>query len=235
MSKSLKYTLFWVTVYSLGMAFLESAVVVYLRELYYPGKDLFPLQLVDSHIAITELLRELATVIMLVSIGFMVSKNAKARFAWFIYSFAIWDIFYYVFLKLLINWPMSILEWDVLFLLPFTWVGPVIAPVINSICMIVLALIIVTLVDKNKSMQIGKWPWLLLIVGSLVVIVAYTQDYVRFMSQQFSIFELLKPSNGKAIIKLAQAYIPLSFNWLIFGTGVGMHLTAIAMVLKRNK
>ena len=130
----------WVIIFSIAMAFLESAVVVYIREIYYPEGFNFPLKLIDNHIAITELLRELATVIMLIAIAVLAGKNSYERFAYFILSFAIWDIFYYVFLKMILNWPLSFLEWDVLFLLPYTWVGPVIAPIINSILMIILAL-----------------------------------------------------------------------------------------------
>ena len=85
------------------MGFLESAVVVYLREILYPEGFAFPLSPIPVSLAVTELLREVATLIMLVTIGIIAAKRFSTGFAWFIYSFAIWDIFYYVFLKLLLD------------------------------------------------------------------------------------------------------------------------------------
>jgi hypothetical protein len=234
MSKSLFNTLLWVTIYAIAMAFLESAVVVYLRELYYPTHELFPLNLIDGHIAFTELLRELATLVMMVAIGFLASDNGKGRFAWFIYTFAIWDIFYYLSLKFLINWPSTLMEWDVLFLIPFTWIGPVIAPIINSITMISLAMVIHHFINKKATVKIGLYPWILLFAGSFIVIGAYAEDYVQFMSQQFSIFGLLNPANGDAIIELAARYIPHDFAWWTFSAGVLMHLAAIGLVIRSN-
>jgi len=110
--------LLWVTLFAVAMGMLESSVVIYLRELYYPAGFKFPLHATSYTVAVTELFRELSTLIMLLGIGMLAGKNKHERFAWFIYSFAIWDIFYYVFLYLLINWPVTLFDWDVLFLLP---------------------------------------------------------------------------------------------------------------------
>jgi len=134
--------LLWVTLFAVAMGMLESSVVIYLRELYYPAGFKFPLHATSYTVAVTELFRELSTLIMLLGIGMLAGKNKHERFAWFIYSFAIWDIFYYVFLYLLINWPVTLFDWDVLFLLPTMWVGPVWAPVFLSLLMILLALCI---------------------------------------------------------------------------------------------
>ena len=84
-----KQLLFWMTLFSIAMGFLETSVVVYLRELYYPGVDIFPLVQIDSHIAITELFRELATMIMLLGVGWIAGRNGSERFAWFLFSFAV--------------------------------------------------------------------------------------------------------------------------------------------------
>ncbi len=133
-------TLTWVVVFSIAMGYLEAAVVVYLRELYYPEGFDFPLKEMDMGIIVTELFREAATMIMLLSIGFLAAKRKIERLAYFVLPFAIWDIFYYVFLKVALGWPESLLTWDILFMLPVTWVGPVICPVINSLTMILLCM-----------------------------------------------------------------------------------------------
>ena len=132
-----------VTLFGIAMAYLESAVVVYMREIYYPEGFTFPLKMIEGRIAVTEIFREAATMVMLVTIAMIASRHAIERFAWFLYTFAIWDIFYYVFLYLLLGWPSSLMTWDILFMIPVTWTGPVLAPVINSITMILLATIII--------------------------------------------------------------------------------------------
>ena len=228
-------TFLWITLFGIAMGFLETSVVVYLRELYYPEGFNFPLNPIGEGIALVEILREAATMIMLLMIAFMVGKNAIERLAWFIFSFAIWDIFYYVFLYLLIDWPQTIMEWDILFLIPVTWVGPVICPVINSIMMIVLAGLLVHFSKKNKTVTVGGVGWFLLIVGSVVVIVAYTLDYVTYMQQWFSLGQIFSMGNSADLLAKATEYVPRSFNWYIFTLGILMHLLALVGIYNKNK
>lgn len=225
MTLKLKYTLFWITFFSIAMGLLESAVVVYLRELYYPHGFSFPLQTMSTTTALTELLRELATLIMLLSIAVLTGKNKNTRFAWFIYSFAIWDIFYYVFLKLLLNWPESFLTWDILFLLPTTWVGPVICPVLLSIAMIALALLIVFKTENGQPANLKPWHWISLIAGSVIVIVSFTLEYSQYILQQFSFTQLF--SFTPKLMNYAIQFIPQQFPWLIFGLGFAVILAPI--------
>ena len=235
MKSSTIKTILWVTIFAIAMGFLETSVVVYLRKLYYPEGFKFPLKIIDNDIITTEFFRELATMVMLIGISILTGRNTLEKFAYFIYTFAIWDIFYYVFLKLLLNWPESLLTWDILFLVPFSWVGPVITPVINSLTMIVLAWLIIYFTDKRKSPKTGFLTWSLLILGSLIVIIAYTQDYVAFMMKQFTIGQLLSVTNSKEMLALAIQYIPVSFNWLLFMVGVLMHFGAIVLFFLKNK
>ena len=132
---NLRKKLITITAFAIAMGFLESAVVVYMREILYPEGFAFPLSPIPVSLAVTELLREVATMVMLVTIGVIAAKRFSTGFAWFIYSFAIWDIFYYVFLKLLLGWPESVLTWDVLFLIPTIWTGPELLPVLVSLTM----------------------------------------------------------------------------------------------------
>ncbi|MEA3443519.1 MAG: hypothetical protein U9R19_02200 [Bacteroidota bacterium] len=224
----------WITIFGIAMALFESAVVIYLRELYYPDGFQFPLQQIEGHIAIVEILSEAATMIMLLAIAAIAGKTAIEKFAWFIFSFAVWDIFYYVFLYLLIDWPQNLLEWDILFLIPVTWVGPVICPVINSIMMIGLALLLIFFSKKNKKSIVGWLAWMLLIVGSIVVIVSYTNDYVIYMQQWFTFKEIIFFENSDKILEKASMYIPHKFNWYIYGVGIFMHIIAIANIYQRN-
>ena len=225
----------WVTVFAVAMAFLETAVVVYLRKLYYPDGFNFPLKLIGPDIALTEFLREIATLIMLIAVGIFAGRNHTERFAWFIYTFGIWDIFYYVFLVALLDWPSSLLTWDLLFLVPVTWVGPVLGPIINSLMMIALALMIIFFTEKKTRAKIGKWVWILLISGSLIVIVSYTEEYTRYMLQQFSLIEITGFSSTEQVITYAGTFIPRHFEWWIYAIGAGMHFAGIFLVWKRNQ
>lgn len=97
MNSQTKKTLIWISLFAIAMGFLETSVVVYLRELYYPRGFKFPLVIIPNKIAVVEFWREIATIVMLVGAGIIAGKTRLSRFAYFIIAFAIWDIFYYCF------------------------------------------------------------------------------------------------------------------------------------------
>ncbi|HRG59565.1 MAG TPA: hypothetical protein PK323_11455 [Bacteroidia bacterium] len=214
MNLNLKQKVIWLTAFSIAMGFLETAVVVYLREIYYPHGFEFPLVPIISTIAITEVLRELATLIMLLGIGILTGKNKAERFVCFLYSFAVWDIFYYIFLKLLLQWPASLFTWDILFLLPVPWVGPVIAPCITSLSMIVLFAYVMYYSDKNPSIKITAVEWKYLILGSIIVIISFVWDYFKY---KINVHETVQGSTS--LLNELANYIPQSFNWPLFWFG----------------
>lgn len=228
-------TVIWVLVFSIAMGFLEAAVVVYIRELYYPEGFDFPLKEMNLRVMVTELLREAATMIMLLSIGFIAATRKIERFAYFIFSFAIWDIFYYIFLKLALGWPESLLTWDILFLIPVTWVGPVICPVINSMTMILLCLLILHYSGKGVNASIKRMEWIILIIGSIVVIFAYIQDYSSFMLNEFAFWDFVLIRDKEAVLGHAAYYIPEKFNWYIFSLGQSLFFVAIGMYILRMR
>ncbi|HNZ43117.1 MAG TPA: hypothetical protein PLI16_01190 [Bacteroidales bacterium] len=232
--KSNTIKIFWILLFSIAMGYLESAVVIYIRELYYPEGFAFPMKLISEKIMITEFFREAATMLMLLGTAIIAGRNAIERFAYFIMCFGIWDIFYYVFLYLILGWPQSLLTWDVLFFIPLTWIGPVLAPVINSATMIFLAAVILFFKHQNGAVKTGMLVWTLLIVGSLVVIVSYTMDYAGFMSQRFSIIQQMGWGNTEGLMEYALSYIPRTFNWWVFFVGLAMHITAILFIMTKN-
>lgn len=210
------------------MGFMECAVVVYLRKIYYPDGFSFPLVPIQNNIGITELLREIATIIMLLSIGFIAGKTKVQRFSFFIFCFAIWDIFYYVFLKLLIGWPLTLADWDILFLIPVPWIGPVSVPCILSLTMILYAIILTTAEQRIQKLKINKSDWLMMSAGSIIIVLTFIYDYLRiafspgvFMSQEEL---LLRMSN----------YIPEHYNWWMFLTGESIFLITLFLILNRN-
>lgn len=222
-----------VTLYAIGMAFLESSVVVYIRELLYPDGFNFPLSSLDGSLALTELLRELATLIMLVSVACLAGKNFSSSFAWFLYTFAVWDIFYYIFLKLIIGWPESIFTWDVLFLIPVTWTGPVLSPLIECLIMIALSLLIILHSEKGINTKLRLVEWFTLIGGAVIVIIAFSWDYTDFILEKYSFSDIWNIPDSEAILEYATGYIPRSFNWILFSAGNILLISAIFIIYRR--
>lgn len=225
--KQIKYNLIVLAIFSIAMGFFESAVVVYIREIYYPNGFEFPLVPFEIKILVTELLREVATLIMLICIAVITGKNLHQRFAMFLFSFGIWDIFYYIFLKLLIDWPASPLTWDILFLLPVPWIGPVLAPCLLSFTMITFALLLLSINDKNNSINIRWIDWLLLITGSLVIIGSFTKDYFLI------IFNLSRGRDVGSMMDNLQQLVPTEYNWIIFFIGWILILAGIYCIYRK--
>lgn len=210
-------SLLWVTLFGIAFGMVESAVVIYIREQYYPEGFFFPIKAISGKIIFTELWREAATLLMLVAIGIAAGKNSVQRFAYFLLSFAVWDIFYYVFLKVFISWPESLFTWDILFLLPVAWIGPVIAPVILSFLMIGMALMLIA-----KNQRIKGREWVLFIGGALISILSFTLDFMTYMHVNAGDTSLTKD-----VGRLSLTYVPQQFDWWIFGIAVGCILGAM--------
>jgi hypothetical protein len=225
-------TLLIITLLFIALGYIESAVVVYMREILYPGGFQFPLAPIEMNLAITEIIREFATLVILVCIGMLTGRKFSEKFAWFLYSFAIWDIFYYVFLKLLIGWPESLMTWDILFMIPTTWVGPVITPVLVSFTMILLAMILVYYNRKFEIVKIDRIEWALMIIGSIILILSWTWDYSGFILEHFTFREIWTVP-GEKLYEVASQYVPRKFYWGLFWIGEGIILSAIGLLYWR--
>ena len=127
----------WVGLFGASFGYVEAAVVVYLRALYSREGITFPLQPMPDAMVTVEAVREAATLVMLVAVGILAGRGRWGRFGAFLLAFGVWDITYYLWLKVTINWPSSLFEWDVLFLLPLPWLGPVIAAISIALIMVV--------------------------------------------------------------------------------------------------
>jgi hypothetical protein len=173
--------LIWVTVFAIAMAYLESAIVVYLRMLYYPQGFDFPLAAAPNSIIFIEIGREAATMIMLVAIGFFCGRSPIERFAYLLYSFAVWDVGYYVWLKIFIGWPPSLLTWDVLFLIPLPWIGPVLAPLLVSFAMMWAGVWIIKRQDQGITPRFSFRTWCAEIVCGLSIIFSFLWDIRNVM------------------------------------------------------
>ena len=172
-------------IFSIAFAYIESAVVVYLRAIFHPDGFTFPLRNFDTilqnkAILLTEIGREAATIVLIFSGAWLFGRNLQQRFAYFLMIFAVWDIFYYVWLKVLSaylkaipNWPASIMDWDILFLIPMAWAGPVVAPVLVSIILLVFAMIILYRDSRGIPIKASKTEWLGFIAAGVIIVVSF--------------------------------------------------------------
>lgn len=224
----------WVTAFAIAMAFLESAVVIYLRELYYPVEFRFPMAPIKRHIAITELLRELATLVMLLAPGALITLRRLERFAWFIYCFGVWDIFYYVFLKALLDWPATLLDWDVLFLVPVVWVGPVLAPCIVSAGLIAVGLLLLRRREIDAAFTIRGWEWgLLLTSGALILYTFLEEPLEHILHAAKGDGPLTLPDAGHEALAGLRDYIPVHYNWALFACACAMASVVTLRLVRR--
>ena len=165
-----------VFLFAAAFAFVESAVVVYLRAIYYPEGFSFPLHIMRTPHLLVELFRELSTIVMLVSVGLLTGSTRWQKFSYFLVAFGVWDIFYYVWLKVVLNWPSSMFDWDILFLIPLPWIGPVIAPILISLMMIAAGLLIIQQEASGKSFRPSLSAWLISGTASFVILYTFVQD-----------------------------------------------------------
>jgi len=174
-----KYLGIFTTAFCFGVAFayIESSVVVYLREIYYPNGFRFPLNLVFCKIGVIELGREAMTMVMLYTVAFISGKSRYQRWSYFLFLFGVWDIFYYIWLKVFIDWPDSLFTWDILFLLPVPWTSPVFA-VLTVACLITIFGVIGIFMEYAGYRLKPKWyHWILAIGGSLIIYYSFTCDW----------------------------------------------------------
>jgi hypothetical protein len=166
-----------VVLYAMAMAWVESAVVFYLRSMIHRTEPYQPdpLPMIGGFAAV-ELTRELATLVMLFAVGVLAGRTWRARIGYTIIAFGVWDIFYYIFLKIICGWPHSLLDWDILFLLPLPWWGPVLAPVLIALLMIVWGSLASQYEPPAAPLRRIWAAWLLNFFGSALALYVFMTD-----------------------------------------------------------
>ena len=198
------YVARWLTVvsFALAMAWVESAVVFYLRTLVdrlEPYQSM-PLPMATG-LGSAELVREAATLVMLFIVGVLAGKTWRARLGYSAIAFGVWDIFYYVFLKAMCDWPHSLLDWDVLFLLPLPWWGPVLAPMLIALLMIIWGTLASRCDRGQAPRRLNLGVWALNVLGMALALYVFMADSLRVAHE-----------GGLALRNL----LPTQFNWPLF-------------------
>ncbi len=221
-----------VALFAAAFGYVESAVVVYLRAIYdpiraslhpdQPPESLLPLITLEQlreadpvHVRRLgiELGRELAAMVMLAVVAALAVRRRGEWLAMFMIGFGVWDIAYYLGLKAMIGFPASLLTWDILFLLPVPWLGPVLAPLIVSLSMIGAGWVVLAETGRGRPLQAKWFHWTGISAGGLIIVMSFCGDYPRS----------------------AAGEMPGPFNWLVFAVGEMIGLLAFAHALVRGR
>jgi hypothetical protein len=212
--------------FGISFGYVEAAIVTYLRPQFFAvraaygqqGRDLFPLLTLQQvkaagpeilRMTRTEIIREVATLAMLGAVAAAAGGTFRQWLAFFLLDFGAWDIAFYVFLKVLIDWPGSLLTWDILFLIPVPWTGPVIAPIFVALTMLGTGFAILHWESGAKSSGLRGIHWTGICAGGVLILAAFMWDYRNIMA----------------------GGMPNPFHWWLFALGESMWLVALAHAL----
>lgn len=203
--------------FGIAFGYLEGAVVVYLRTINEPlraaaglsNSDLFPLLTTAQAAPVMklvgiELAREAATIIMLAAVAWAAGTRWLPAFG---LVFGTWDLAFYAALKILIGWPASFFTWDLLFLLPVPWAGPVLAPSLVAASMVVGGILALT-----RPVRENRISELLLASGAILIFASFIWDWRSIV-------------NGG---------VPHDFPWVIFGIGEALGIAGLANALGKG-
>lgn len=222
-------------VFSVAMGVLEAIVVVYVRAQYYPEGFDFPLKLLPAQIVLIEIIREITTLLMLGSVAWLSGKIFLTRLSAFLFTFGVWDITYYIALKAFLDWPESLLTFDILFLIPVAWVGPVLAPVICSVLMILASILFVYLYSREKVVTIKPLEWILMITGSLIIIFSFLYDFGVMLIEGKYLSRYAGLAEDPRFLAELESYVPDRFLWLPFMAGIGLWLISAGLFFWRGR
>src|SRR5262249_23693777 len=127
-------------------------------------------------------------------------------------AFGLWDLFYYLFLKLMLDWPDSWMTWDLLFLLPVPWASPVLAPVLVSLSMIGTGVYILWRESTGRPLRPGPAIWASAAASALLLALAFCSDYRN----------------------LLDGGLPNAFPWTLFAFGEALGAAAFLCALRRK-
>jgi hypothetical protein len=188
-----------VVAFAVAMAWMEAACVFYIRALVgrIEPYQANPLPM-DPTLGNVELWREAATLVMIAMVGMLAGRAWRERWGYAALAFGTWDIFYYVFLRVICGWPQTPLDWDVLFLLPLPWWGPVLAPVCIAVIMIAWGTLATQ--SRRRTAEV-RWVWALAGVGIVLALGVFMTDAWRAL-----------PHGRDVVLQV----LPERFNWPMF-------------------
>ena len=199
----------WLWVFGVAFGLIEAAVVVYLRALLgQQGDALFPLatllQPAQARAMGVELLREAATLALMLAPAMLFHPRPFLRFLAYVLVFGVWDLSYYAFLKVFLDWPASLFTYDLLFLLPTLWVAPVLAPVLIALALVAFGMAALWLAQRRAVREPTRLQLAVAALGGAVVLAAFMAEAEHYLA----------------------GGLPPRFSWPLYGLGYGLALAA---------
>lgn len=209
-----------VVAFAAAMAWMEAATVFYIRSLVdriepYQANPL-PLHPALGNV---ELWREAATLVMLIAVGWLAGRTWRERAGYAALAFGAWDVLYYVFLRPISGWPGTLFDWDILFLLPLPWWGPVLAPVSIALLMIVWGTLVTQAGDRLAEDSNARWTWAMAALGCVLALGVFMTDALRAL-----------PGGREAILRV----LPSAFNWPLFSIALALMATPVAHLVSQR-
>lgn len=204
-------------VFACAMAYLEVVIVVFMERMYPAptNESIFPISMVHSDHLI-EFFREICTMAMLVCAAVLAERRSVLRtFAAFVFLFGVWDLWYYAFLKIILQWPTSWLSFDLLFFIPTPWVGPWSAAALIALLFGVWGGAIINAVSEYKVRVHSVIGFCL---GGGLCLYSFLQPVLEYGVQNFGTF------------------VPQTFLWPVFITGYLLMVAgAFSVMVHRSK
>jgi hypothetical protein len=206
-----------VVLFAAGMAWVESASVYYLRVLVGRVEPYQAIPLpISGVLGQVELVREVATLVMLATLGVLAGGTMRARLGYTAVAFGVWDILYYVFLRIISGWPRSVFDWDILFLLPLPWWGPVLAPCCIATLMILWGTYASQCVQGNTTRDLTRMAVGSSVAGIALALYVFMADALRALYERQNVALVL----------------PAEFNWWLFS--IALMLMAVPLAESRR-
>jgi hypothetical protein len=208
-----------IVVFAAAMAWMEAATVFYIRGLV-DRIEPYQVEPLPVHAALgyVELWREASTLVMLAAVGWLAGRTWRQRAGYAALAFGVWDVLYYVFLRPISGWPHTLLDWDILFLLPLPWWGPVLAPVSIAVLMILWGTL-VTQGDGIVEDTDPPWTWALGGTGIVLALGVFMTDALRAL-----------PAGREAVLHV----LPATFNWPLFSIALVLLAAPVARLVYRG-
>jgi len=202
-----------VILFSIAFAYIESAVVVYLRVIFHPEGFCFPMVAFELNplwrrLLLTEIGREAATMVIITTGAWLFGHRSRERWAYALIIFSVWDIFYYIWLKVLLDWPASVMDWDILFLIPVAWASPVIYPVLVSLAMLAVGVVLLRS-EADRPMRLGWGNGIAILAGCGIIVLSFCLGGSHMTEPDFADY----------------------FYWPLFTVGYGLAIGATARAL----
>jgi hypothetical protein len=173
--RSKAYVALWIVGLTIG--WFEGSVVIYLRALFYPGGFAFPIVEMPMNLLGVEIAREACSLILLGAIGYLAGTRRADRWGAFLLLFGIWDLTYYVVLKIVLGWPagLDVGTWDVLFLIPLPWAAPLWAPALVAAEFVAIGTYLVFTRDRPRAYR--PLDVAILVVAALIIVGSFLAEW----------------------------------------------------------